>query len=90
MDGTMATVADEPLWEFHPLGMRVEGRDAVRTIHEYQFEHILPRVTGSMVRLVGYDHLNLIKRGLVPCPAVRRQRRQRIAGDVLRAPEGPV
>lgn len=33
LGGTLATVADDPVWEFYPLGVRVSGRDAIRELY---------------------------------------------------------
>jgi hypothetical protein len=59
--GVMSTIGDEPFWEFHPLGMRVDGRDAIRTMYEYELDNLLPNIVGSTVRLVGLNDLSLMR-----------------------------
>jgi ketosteroid isomerase-like protein len=51
IEATMATVSEEPVWEFHPLGLRAEGRDAVRAAYEYQFQRIFPNIIETSRRL---------------------------------------
>jgi ketosteroid isomerase-like protein len=53
LEAIMSTISAEPLWEFHPLGMRVEGRDAVRTMYQFEIENLMPNIK-STTKLVGY------------------------------------
>ena len=61
LDATMATVSEHPLWEFHPLGIRVEGREAVSRAYELQFVHNLPFIEGSTQRTVFFGEAGLAK-----------------------------
>jgi hypothetical protein len=54
LDGTMATVGPDPLWEFHPLGLRLTTRDAVREAYRLQFEHLFPHLAGATERTRAY------------------------------------
>lgn len=54
IDAVMITVASDPVWEFHPLGVRVAGRAAVRAVYEVQLRELIPRISGSTVRTVSY------------------------------------
>lgn len=61
LDGVMATVSGEPMWEFHPLGLRIEGRAAVQEMYEHLLDGLLPFIVGSAPRVVGYDDGILIR-----------------------------
>ena len=50
LEGTMETVGLDPLWEFHPLGLRITERDSVRAVYQRQFEHIFPYVEKTVDR----------------------------------------
>jgi hypothetical protein len=54
LEGTMATVGPDPVWEFHPLGVRLSGRDAVREAYRLQFEHLFPYLVGGTERTRAY------------------------------------
>ena len=54
LDGTMATVGSDPIWEFHPLGLRLTGRDAVREAYRLQLAHHLPHQVGGTQRPRAY------------------------------------
>lgn len=54
LDAVMATVAPDPVWQFHPLGVRIAGRAAVREVYEVQVRELIPRIAGSTVRTVSY------------------------------------
>jgi hypothetical protein len=61
IEATMATVSDNPVWEFHPLGLRAEGRDAVRAVYELEFAHIFPNTIGSTLRLGCFTERGLLR-----------------------------
>jgi hypothetical protein len=61
IEGTMATVGDDPVWEFHPLGLRAAGRDAVRAVYELEFEYIFPRTVKSSLRLGCFTERGLLR-----------------------------
>jgi len=44
VDKIMATLVDQPVFEFFPQGFRVEGRDAVRKMYERLVVSILPQL----------------------------------------------
>ena len=50
IEGTMATVVPNPVYEFHPAGVRLEGRDQVRRYYEHLLTHFVPSTRG--VRLL--------------------------------------
>jgi hypothetical protein len=54
VEAVMATIGAAPVWEFHPLGVRVTGRDAVRAVYEVQLRHLVPRIASSRVRTVNH------------------------------------
>ena len=46
LDGTMATLVDEPVYEFWPAGRRLTGRDAVRRYYAHLIDDFMPRQIG--------------------------------------------
>jgi hypothetical protein len=54
LDGLMASISGSPFWEIHPLGMRIEGREAVRTYYPYSIAGVVPNILSRSRRLVGF------------------------------------
>ena len=46
LDGTMATVVENPVYEFHPAGVRLEGREQVRRYYEHLLTLFVPSTRG--------------------------------------------
>lgn len=42
LEGTMATVSEHPIYEFWPLGVRLEGRELVSRYYRHLFDHYIP------------------------------------------------
>ena len=59
MEETMATLVEHPVYDFFPVGLRLEGAGAVRAYYEHLFEHFLPFVetTELIGEWVGEDAL---------------------------------
>lgn len=51
MEETMATLVEQPVYDFFPVGLRLEGADAVRVYYQHLFDEFLPFVEST--RLVG-------------------------------------
>ena len=49
IEKTMATLEDEPVYEFHPVGGLLRGTDAVRRYYEHLMSAFLPRVESSQL-----------------------------------------
>ena len=43
IEGTMATLVDDPSYEFWPAGLRMAGREQVRRYYEHLIGHFIPR-----------------------------------------------
>ncbi|MCU1373830.1 MAG: hypothetical protein JWO68_1116 [Actinomycetia bacterium] len=50
MEGTMATLDDDPLYELQPRGVGLRGRDLARRYYEHFFTECMPRITGFTLR----------------------------------------
>ncbi len=50
LEGTMATLGDDPVYELQPMRRVLRGRDATRAYYEYFFAHFLPKVAGYELR----------------------------------------
>lgn len=56
LEGTMATVGPDVLWEWHPHGLRIIDRESLRAMYESLFEHFFPctrRGTTERTRVYG-------------------------------------
>jgi hypothetical protein len=42
LEGTMSTMVAEPVYEFHPMGLRMAGNNQVRRYYTQLFEHFIP------------------------------------------------
>ncbi len=51
LEETMATLIEHPIYDFFPVGLRLEGNSAVRAYYEHLFEHFLPFIEST--NLVG-------------------------------------
>lgn len=47
MEETMATLVEHPIYDFLPVGLRLEGAEAVRAYYAHLFDHFLPHVEGT-------------------------------------------
>ncbi len=43
LEGTLATLVEDPSYEFWPAGLRMAGREQVRRYYEHLFGHFIPR-----------------------------------------------
>ncbi len=49
IDGTMATLVPEPVYEFHPMRLRLVGQDAVRRYYDHLCSAFIPKVSSRLV-----------------------------------------
>ena len=42
LEGTMSTLVAEPVYEFHPMGLRMAGNAQVRRYYTQLFQHFIP------------------------------------------------
>ena len=42
MDGTLATLVANPVYEFHPMGLKMVGMEPVRRYYEHLFSSFIP------------------------------------------------
>ena len=50
IEGTMATLDEDPTYELQPLGRTLRGREVARRYYEHFFANCQPRVTGYELR----------------------------------------
>ena len=43
LEGTMATLVEDPVYDFFPVGLRMRGRDLVRRYYEHLIQDFFPR-----------------------------------------------
>ena len=46
LEGTLATLVAEPVYEFFPMGWKMTGRERVVRYYEHLFAHFIPRTRG--------------------------------------------
>lgn len=49
MDATLATLVDDPVFEFHPLGLTLQGGELIETFYRTQYGKFSARVTNFAV-----------------------------------------
>ena len=47
MEETLSTLVEHPVYDFLPVGLRLEGKEAVRAYYAHLFEHFLPFVEST-------------------------------------------
>jgi hypothetical protein len=50
LEGTLATLDADPVYELQPVGLEVRGMDAARAYYEYFFANFMPLVEGFELR----------------------------------------
>lgn len=63
VEATMATVSAEPSYEYVMLGLRADGREAVREAYRRMFAGYMSKVAGSSVRVIGAADNALCREG---------------------------
>jgi hypothetical protein len=61
LDDLMETISDDPYWEIYPLGMRIDGRDAVREYYPFTIQGIIPRIASSTRRVTAYGDRTIFR-----------------------------
>ena len=46
LEATMATLEAEPVYDFHPVGLRMTGAKLTRRYYEHYFANVGPRIAG--------------------------------------------
>ena len=46
LEGTLATLVAEPVYEFHPMGWKLAGRERVVRYYEHLFGYFIPQTRG--------------------------------------------
>lgn len=49
LDGVMATLVDDPVYELYPVGLRMQGRDLVRRYYEELFRGFVTRARKTVL-----------------------------------------
>ncbi len=55
LDGVMATLGNDPVYEFYPLRRRMRGRAAVRHYYEHLMAEFIPRASSVLVQAWGNE-----------------------------------
>lgn len=63
VDATMATVSADPSYEYVMLGLRADGREAVREAYRRMFAGYISKVVSSSVRVIAAAEEGLCREG---------------------------
>lgn len=55
LEGVMATLSDDPVYEFYPLRQRMRGRETVRRYYEHLMAEFIPRASSVLVQAWGNE-----------------------------------
>ena len=80
MEETMATLVEEPIYDFFPVGLRLQGAAAVRRYYQHLFDHFLPSVKDSEVIGEWVDEHALVQEYVVHIHHEGREERHFLTG----------
>lgn len=49
LDGVLATLVDNPIYEFHPDRLRLEGKENIRQFHRDHFDYFFPLIKSHVL-----------------------------------------
>jgi hypothetical protein len=49
LEGVLATLIDEPIYEFHPARLRLTGKESVREFYREHFDAFFPLIAGHTI-----------------------------------------
>lgn len=61
LEGLLATMEGEPVYEFYPLGKRFEGMDTTRRYYEHFMANVQPRIRGAEMHSEGIGEAGLVQ-----------------------------
>lgn len=71
LEGTLATLEAEPVYELHPVGLRLRGMELTRRYYEDFFERALPRTLGYELRTEWVGESGLLQEYDITCRTAR-------------------
>lgn len=89
LEGTMATVVDDPVYEFLPAGRRMRGTGQVRRYYENLIENYMPRQLGYEMVGETLSAEALAQEYVVEIQGDDGPERHRILGILFRTPDQP-
>ena len=88
LDGTMATLIDEPIYEFWPAGRRMVGRDAVRKYYAHLIDDFMPRQIGYEMVSETMSEKALAQEYVIELRGPNGTERHRVLGILIADPQG--
>lgn len=67
IEGTMATLEGEPVYELYPVGRQLGGMATVRRYYEYFFASVLPHTLGYRLRNAWVNDVGLLEEYDIDC-----------------------
>jgi hypothetical protein len=67
IEGTMATLEGEPVYELYPVGRQLRGMATVRRYYEYFFASVLPDTLGYRLRNAWANDVGLLEEYDIDC-----------------------
>jgi hypothetical protein len=56
LEGVLATLVENPVYEFHPDRLRLEGKDNIRQFYQDHFEYFFPLIKSHVLINECWDH----------------------------------
>jgi hypothetical protein len=67
IEGTLATLEGEPVYELYPVGRQLRGMATVRRYYEYFFADVLPHTLGYQLRNAWVNDVGLLEEYDIQC-----------------------
>lgn len=67
IEGTMATLEGEPVYELYPVGRQLRGMETVRRYYEHFFANVLPHTLGYALRSAWVNEVGLTEEYDIDC-----------------------
>lgn len=67
IEGTIATLEGEPVYELYPVGLQLRGMATVRRYYEYFFSDVLPHTLGYELRNAWVNDVGLLEEYDIDC-----------------------
>ena len=88
LDGTMATLVENPVYEFWPMGRKMVGRDAVRRYYEHLVDDYMPAQLGFEMVCETVSPEALSQEYVVRVPGPNGPEAHRVLGVLYAADDG--
>jgi hypothetical protein len=60
LEGTLATLAPDPVYDFYPIGLRMRGMDLIRRYYAHFFTKVRPHIVNYVVHSYTYGESSMV------------------------------